>query len=132
MVAVSKPSTMFASTTPNDRSDNIFSSFAHKLGLGTADTTAATPTPPVAMAAKPRTLEPKRVVPHHPMVAAKPALKPQPERRLANARPPLKPSTDATDQSTAAAAATPTPGTMSGAAPVISSSSFDSRFSAIR
>ena len=30
------------------------------------------------------------------------------------------------------AAATPTPGTMSGAAPVISSSSFDSRFSAIR
>ncbi|HVV40593.1 MAG TPA: L,D-transpeptidase family protein, partial [Nitrobacter sp.] len=120
--AASKPSTLFASTAPSGRSDNIFRSFAHKLGLGTADTTATTVRPPAVVAAQPKVIERKRTAPHRPMVAAKPAPKPEHARQVAAARPPFRPANTA-DQVTSAAAPAAGTGTIAGAAPVVSSSS---------
>jgi len=127
VVAVTKPSSaLFASAAPNAESDNIFSNLARKIGLGTADTTASAK--PIAPA-KPKAAAPKRIAPHHPVVAAKPAPrtteKPAEPRQVATARPPFKPAADAPVSTTASTA-------LPGAAPVVSSSSFDSRFSAFR
>ncbi len=121
VVAVTKPSALFASAAPNAESDSIFSSLARKMGLGTADTTAsAKPVAPV----KPKAVAAKHSVPHHTAVAAKPAPRTPEPKQVANARPPFKPAE--------APASPPASTTLSGAAPVVSSNSFDSRFSAFR
>src|SRR5229473_3602268 len=52
------PATRVASAAPNAQSDNFFSSLARKVGLGAADTTAASPPP--AVPAKPKIIEAKR------------------------------------------------------------------------
>ena len=124
VVAMTRPSSaLLASAAPNAESDNIFSSFARKMGFGGNDTTASAK-PPVPVA-KPKAVAPKHVAPHRTVVAAKPAApprateKPAEPKQVANARPLAKPAT--TD--------TPAP---PGAAPVVSSNSFDSRFSAFR
>ncbi|MGY3471482.1 hypothetical protein ACVW0I_008353 [Bradyrhizobium sp. LM6.11] len=116
--------------------------------MGTADTTATTP-PPQATAsvapAAPSTTPPTaasrlkaavtRFVPGHdkskdtakeapkPIVAAKPAEPAKPDTRLAATRPALKPSvSDGAGEATQ----------IMGAAPVVSSNSFDSRFGAVK
>ncbi|WP_412774743.1 L,D-transpeptidase family protein [Nitrobacter sp.] len=120
-------SSLLAPSTPN----NIFSSLAHKIGFGTADTTATIT--PAAAPAKPKVVAREaRSAPHRPAVAAnhaatKPAEKSADKaagvKHVAAARPPLKPSVDAS---------APPPASIPGAAPVASSNSFDSRFSAFR
>jgi murein L,D-transpeptidase YafK len=101
-----------AAAEPPAQSGGFFSNLARKVGLGTAstDTTASAPPPP-PVAAKPR-------------VATKPAK--SAETRLA-AKPALKPSV--TDESTATA---PSTSVVAGAQPIVSSNSFDNRFSATK
>jgi hypothetical protein len=109
-------------------SSNIFSNLARKIGFGTADTTATTATATRQTAPA----KPKIAAPHRPVVAEKrpvhgttekTAEKSDKPKQVATARPPLKPAIDAD-----AAAPTPAPS----AAPVASTNSFDSRFSAFR
>lgn len=134
VVAVTKPSSaLFASAAPNADSDNIFSSFARKIGLGGSDTTASAKLPP----AQPKVVAPRHA-PHR-MAAAKHATPPKAREKTAErtterpaepkqvataARPPFKPAVSSD-------APTP-PAAIPGAAPVVSSNSFDSRFSAFR
>ncbi|MVT53595.1 hypothetical protein GPL17_24295 [Bradyrhizobium yuanmingense] len=160
VVAVSAPaaSTRVAAAAPAAKSESggFFSNLGRKMGLGTADTTAtATPAPQatasVAPAAQtsttPATAASRlkaavtRFVPGHDkskdsvkeaakdtpkpaVAAAKPAEPSKPDTRLAATRPALKPSV-----SDGAGDSTPM---ISGAAPVVQSNSFDSRFSAVK
>jgi hypothetical protein len=131
---VTRPSSsLLASSAPN----SIFTNLARKIGFGAADTTATTkqPAPP----AKPKTAAPARNAPHGPAVAAKhtaPKMAEKttetaadkaakPNKQVATARPQSKPA-DATD------APAPPSASIPGAAPVASSGSFDSRFTAFR
>jgi len=150
VVAVSTPaaSTRVATAAPAEKSGGFFSNLGRKMGLGTADTTATTTTPPPQATASvaPASTTPQsaasrlkaavtRFVPGHDkskdaakdapkpaVAAAKPAEPPKPDTRLAQTRPALKPSVDGAADS----------GQMSGAAPVVSSNSFDSRFGAMK
>jgi murein L,D-transpeptidase YafK len=115
-----------ADAQPSD-GGGFFSSLARKVGLGsaTADTTAST-TPAPDPAAKPT------------KTAAKPlpkAAKPAETRTADGKRPPLKPSvtdTPSTATASAAPAAAPQGNVVSGAQPIMSTNSFDNRFSAMK
>ncbi len=145
VVAVTAPAanTRLANAAPAEKSGGFFSNFAHKMGVGSADTTAtatvappatvsAAPTPPTAASRLKSAVA--RFVPGHDkgtsksVAAAKPA-EPKPaetkpaETRLAASRPPFKPS--------AAETVAPNP-QLAGAAPIVQSNSFDSRFSAMK
>jgi murein L,D-transpeptidase YafK len=113
-----------AAPAASQPSEGFFSSLARKVGLGSADTTASTPAPPAASA------KPKAEAKPLPK-AFKPAETRQAESRpAANSRPPLKPSV--TDAPAAATAAPPKDNLVAGAQPIVQSSSFDSRFSAMK
>jgi murein L,D-transpeptidase YafK len=118
------PTTRFASAAPARQSDGFFSSLARKVGLSSAgaETTASTPAAPVA-SARPKVGEARR-----PAVARK--LETKPEPRQVAARPRLKPSV--TDAPETAAAPAPQNSLVAGAQPIVSSNSFDSRFSAVK
>jgi hypothetical protein len=122
------PTTRFASAGPAGQSDGFFSSLARKVGLTSAgaETTASTPPAPVA-SARPKAGESRR-----PAVARKLETKPEtkPETRQAAVRPRLKPSV--TDAPETAAAPAPQNSLVAGAQPIVSSNSFDSRFSAVK
>lgn len=159
VVAVAAPATntRVASAAPAEKSSGgFFSNLGRKVGLGSADTTATTTPPPQATASvapattstTPATAASRlkaavtRFVPGHDkskdavkdaakdapkpaVAAAKPAEVPkqQPDTRLAATRPALKPSvSDGASDSTQ----------MAGAAPVVSSNSFESRFGAVK
>ncbi|WP_051380635.1 murein L,D-transpeptidase family protein [Bradyrhizobium sp. WSM1743] len=155
VVAVNAPAanTRVAAAAPAEKSGGFFSNLGRKMGLGTADTTATTTPAPQATASvtptqtstTPPTAASRlkaavtRFVPGHDkskdaakdapkpaVAAAKPAEspKPQPDTRLAQTRPALKPSV-----SDGAGDSTPM---MAGAAPVVSSNSFESRFGAVK
>jgi hypothetical protein len=156
VVAVSAPasSTRVAAAAPAEKSEGggFFAGLGRKMGFGTADTTATTSPPPQATASTSAAPTPPtaasrlkaavtRFVPGHDKpkeaaketakdapkpaaVAAKPAEPAKPDTRLAATRPDLKPSV-----SDAASGSTPT---LAGAAPVVQSNSFDSRFSAMK
>jgi hypothetical protein len=119
--ATSAAPTRVANAAPSApaQSEGFFSSLARKVGLSMADTTASAPTP----AAKPKAGEAK---------ASAPKIKP--ETKQAAAKPPLKPTL--TDAQAAAPAPAPAPAAkdnaVAGSAPVVSSNSFDSRFSAVK
>jgi murein L,D-transpeptidase YafK len=123
------PATRVASAAPA-QSDGFFSNLARKVGLGgtAADTTATTQPAP----AKPKVIEAKRTepAPHadgatpKATVAAKPT-----ETKQAAAKPPLKPSLSDT---LAAAPPPPKDAMVAGSQPIVSSNSFDSRFSAVK
>ncbi|MDF0520898.1 murein L,D-transpeptidase [Bradyrhizobium yuanmingense] len=157
VVAVSAPAanTRVASAQPaeksQEKSGGFFSNLGRKMGFG-ADTTATTTPAPQATASVPpaaqtsttpataasrlkaavtrfvpgsdKTKEAAKETPKPAAVAAKPAEPPKPDTRLAATRPALKPSV-----SDGAGDNTPM---MSGAAPVVQSNSFDSRFSAVK
>ncbi|SDI86182.1 Murein L,D-transpeptidase YafK [Bradyrhizobium sp. Rc2d] len=146
--------TRVATAAPAEKSQEksqgggFFSNLGRKMGLGTADTTATTPSPqatasvaPATTPTTPPTAASKlkaavtRFVPGHdkskdaakdatkPAVAAKPAEPAKPDTRLAATRPALKPSvSDGAGDS----------GQLAGAAPVVQSNSFDSRFGAMK
>jgi murein L,D-transpeptidase YafK len=125
------PATRVASAA-SAQSDGFFSSLARKVGLGgaAADTTATTQPAP----AKPRGIEAKRTEPApHPdgaLPKTTAAATPKPaETKQAAAKPPLKPSLS----DTPAAAPPPAKDAMvAGSQPIVSSNSFDSRFSAVK
>jgi hypothetical protein len=138
------PATRVASAAPTSQSDGFFSNLARKVGIGgTADTTAtAQPIP-----AKPKAIEAKPAIPKAIAAAAPKATETKAtetkaaetkaaepkaaETKQAAARPPLKPSvSDAPVAATAAPAAKDA--LVAGSAPIIQSSSFDSRFSAFK
>lgn len=158
VVAVPAASTRVASAQPAEKSqeksqqksDGFFSSLGRKMGLGTAETTATTTPPPQATASvapaatstTPATAASRlkaavtrfvpgqskdaaKDAPKPAVAAAKPAEppKPQPDTRLAQTRPALKPSvSDGASEATQ----------IMGAAPVVPSNSFESRFGAVR
>jgi hypothetical protein len=154
VVAVPATSTRVAAAQPaeksQEKSGGFFSNLGRKMGLGTADTTATTTPAPqatasVAPAAQPSTTPATaasrlkaavtRFVPGQDkskeaakeaskpaVAAAKPAEPPKPDTRLAATRPALKPSVSDGDSAPM----------ISGAAPVVQSNSFDSRFSAVK
>ncbi len=109
----------------NTEAEGFFSSFARKIGLGgTADTTATTPPP--AAPAKPKVADARP-----PRPEASIPKTPKADTKQAATRPPLKPTV--TD--TAAATPAPAPAASSlvaGAQPIVSTNSFDSRFSAAK
>jgi hypothetical protein len=111
------PAPTRVATASAAQSDGFFSSLAHKMGLGnaTADTTATTPPPsPAAATSKPKAAE------------AKPKAKPAETRQAAN--PPAS-----GNQSASGSSAVPAKDAIvAGAQPIVSSSSFDSRFSATK
>jgi len=151
VVAVAAPatSTRVASAQPAEKSQEksegggFFSGLGRKMGFGTADTTATTPPPQAAAAPATTSSTPPtaasrlkaavtRFVPGHdkskdspkPAVAiAKPVEPAKPDTRLAATRPALKPSvSDGAGEATQ----------IMGAAPLVSSNSFDSRFGAVK
>jgi hypothetical protein len=137
VVAVAAPATN-TRVASAEKSGGFFSNLGRKMGLGTADTTATASAPQatasVAPAAPSTASKLKaavtRFVPGHdkskdaPAVAAKPAEPAKPaETKVAATRPALKPSVS--DGAADAAQ-------MIGAAPVVSSNSFDSRFGAVK
>ena len=151
VVAVSAPvtNTRIAAAAPAEKSESggFFSSLGRKMGLGTADTTATTPPPQATASVTPAsaTTTPAsaasrlkaavtRFVPGHDkkenaVVAARPAEATKPaETKVASTRPALKPSVN-----DGASDATSSGGNqLAGAAPVVSSNSFDSRFGAMK
>jgi hypothetical protein len=127
--AAAAPATRVASATPNEPSSGgFFSNLARKVGFGSAaatDTTAtASPPPqPSAAPAKPKIADAKHAE------TAKSA-KPDTSKQAAT-KPALKPSV--TDTPSAAPAAPAVQSSMvGGAQPIVSSNSFDNRFSAVK
>ncbi len=147
--APAQTNTRVASVAPAEQQTSSgggwFSGLARKMGVGNSETTATTT--PTQAAAAPAATPPSaasrlksavtRFVPGHdkskdspkdtpkPTVAAKPA---EPAAtQVAQSRPPLKPSVVET-----APAASNKDSQMAGAAPVVSSNSFDSRFGAMK
>ncbi|MFZ5717058.1 MAG: L,D-transpeptidase family protein [Bradyrhizobium sp.] len=126
----------------------FFSNLGRKMGIGSSETTATTPPAQTTASVAPATTTPNpptaasrlkaavtRFVPGHdkskdaakeapkPIVAAKPAEPAKPDTRLAQTRPALKPSvSDGASEATQ----------IMGAAPVVQSNSFESRFGAVR
>jgi hypothetical protein len=122
--------TRVANAAPNAQNDEFFSSLARKVGFGgTAYATASTPPPAPA---KPKAIEAKRAEPApRPEAAVPKASAPKAEpKQAAASRPPLKPSVS--DISAAAPEPAAKDSQVAGSAPIISSSSFDSRFSAMK
>jgi len=117
--APAAPVTQVASAAPSEQSGGFFSNLARKVGFGTAaaDTTA-TASPP---AQPPAPAKPKVAEVKHPA---------KPDSKQAAAKPALKPSVTDTPSTTAAPA--PAAQSFAGAQPIVSSNSFDSRFSATK
>jgi len=141
-------STRVATAQPAEKS-GFFSNLGRKMGMGSSDSTATTPPPqatasvaPAATTTTPTTAASRlkaavtRFVPGHDkskdiakdapkpaVAAAKPAEPAKPDTRLAQTRPALKPSvSDGAGEATQ----------IMGAAPVVSSNSFESRFGAVK
>jgi murein L,D-transpeptidase YafK len=141
VVAVAAPatSTRVATAAPAEKSGGFFANLGRKMGMGTAETTATTPPPQATASVAPATppsaasrlkAAVTRFVPGHDaskdksVAAAKPAEPAKPaETKVAATRPALKPSVS--DGAADGAQ-------MAGAAPVVSSNSFDSRFGAMK
>jgi len=141
------PSRVAASTPAGNaqsggtQSDGFFANLVRKVGLGAgSDTTASTAS--AASPAKPKLAEVKRSDPPRPeawtpkTAAAKPAeikpaeMKPEPKQVATATRPALKPSLSDAPADAAAAPARDT--LVAGAQPIVSSNSFESRFSAAK
>jgi hypothetical protein len=114
-----QPQTQVASAAPAEQSGGFFSNLARKVGLSSAaaaDTTASAAPPP-----QPAPTKPKAADARHPA---------KPDTKQAAAKPALKPSV--TDTSSATAAPAPAAQSFAGAQPIVSSNSFDNRFSAAK
>jgi murein L,D-transpeptidase YafK len=115
-----------APAAPSSESEGFFSSLARKVGLSnaSADTTAATSQP--AAPARPRTADAK---PHPEGTIPKSKT----ETKQASAKPPLKPAgSDTATDTPATAPAAAKDSMVAGAQPIVSTNSFDSRFSAAK
>ena len=123
-----QPSAQVASAAPATASEGFFSSFARKVGFGSAETTESTPPAP----AKPK-VEARHSATTHPEASVSKSAKPEskPETRQA-AKPALKPSPEAQNKPTAPAAAAAQGAIVAGAQPIVPANSFDSRFGAMQ
>ncbi len=124
------PAPRMAIAAQSPSSDGFFASLARKVGLGGGDAAPTAATKPAAVAARPKVATVKKPEPHHPQTAAATprtdhkaadhkATEPKSvEPKVAAAKPAIKPPAvrDA----------------MAGATSLLSGSSFDSRFSAMR
>jgi murein L,D-transpeptidase YafK len=132
VVAVSAPATRMASASQSSASqsnDGFFSNLARKVGMGGGADTTASAQLSHAPPAKPKLIEAKRSDTPRPE-ALIPKVSAKPEVKQAT-RPPLKPAI--TDTAVASAhAVTPKDSMVAGAQPIVSSNSFESRFSATR
>jgi hypothetical protein len=120
--SLSSSSSTRVAAAPSGESEGFFSSLARKFGGTTsADATAAV-TPPPPTPAKPKVAD------------VKPSKSAKTETKQASAKPPLKPAATETAAAPAAApaAAQPGPSLVAGAQPIVSTNSFDSRFSATK
>jgi murein L,D-transpeptidase YafK len=128
--STSATATHVAAAAPTTPSDGFFSSLARKVGLGGTAETADTAQPAPAKPKETKVTEAKHNEP--PKTAAAPKA---PDTKQA-AAPALKPSLSeapaAAFTSAAPPAAAPAPSLVAGAQPIVSSNSFDSRFSAVR
>ncbi|MGE5158748.1 MAG: L,D-transpeptidase family protein [Gemmatimonas sp.] len=131
-VAASAPATRVASASPTKSSGGFFSGLARKIGLSsaTADTTATAAAPPAPAPAKSK-LADARHHNAHAEARAKATDVRTAEARQATNRPVLKPSV-AENQPASDTAAASKDGLISGAQPIVSANSFDSRFSAMK
>jgi murein L,D-transpeptidase YafK len=118
------PTTRVALAAPNAQSDGFFSSLARKVGLGGPDTTATAPAPAPAKPKNVARSQPQRPAEAFAPKASTPAA---PETKQAAVRPPQKPA--ATDAPAAPAAKD---GLVAGAAPIVSTNSFENRFGAFK
>jgi murein L,D-transpeptidase YafK len=129
--AAPPPAPTRVASTASSPSDGFFASLARKVGLGgSADTTASTASPAPA---KSKVVEAKRSEPPRPDVWSPKtaASKPVEAKQVATAHPALKPSVS--EAPTADPAAAPPKDTLvAGAQPIVSSNSFESRFSAVK
>jgi murein L,D-transpeptidase YafK len=109
------PATRVASADASGKSEGFFSSLARRLGIGGSDTTATAPAP-----------KPKAEAKASSKAQAAPAPRPAETKpaAVAQSRPASQPA-----QSANAAA---TDGSLPGSQPIVSSNSFDSRFSALK
>jgi len=115
------PATRVASANSSAKSEGFFSSLARRIGIGGSSDTTASALPP-----QPRVIEAKSTTPKPaPIPAPAPVTRPVEPKPAATAQ--AKPAPQP-DQPTTTAAN----GTMSGAQPIVSGNSFDSRFSAMR
>ncbi|MDE2376014.1 murein L,D-transpeptidase family protein [Bradyrhizobium sp.] len=119
--AQAAPTRVAAATPATQSGGSFFSNLARKMGVGSADTTAtASPSPAATASTTPATAASRlkaavtRIVPHHDAPKSVAAAK-HAEPKPAEAAAPAAASTQ-----------------MAGAAPVVQSSSFDSRFSAMK
>ncbi len=129
------PVTRVASTTPaaqnappqNTQSEGFFSSLARKVGLGGTAETTATASPPAPVKPKVADARPRPE-------ASTPRTSSKAEAKQAAAHPPSKPAvTDETAAATPASAPAPaSPSLVAGAQPIVSTNSFESRFSAAK
>ncbi|MDE2602834.1 MAG: hypothetical protein KGL62_10765 [Bradyrhizobium sp.] len=121
-----QPSAQVASAAPATASEGFFSSFARKVGFGSADTTASTPPTPAPVKPKAQT---KHGATTHPQVSAAKPAKPESKHETRQAaKPALKPSLEARNKPAAHAPATVQGSVVAGAQPVVPANSFDSRF----
>jgi hypothetical protein len=133
-VAANTPSSSAASSSSGTQSGGFFADLVRKVGLGaasdtTASTAAATPAKPKVADAK-RSEPPKAEVWAPKTAATKPVEVKQEPKQVAAARPAPKP---ALSDAAADAATPPAKDTLvAGAQPIVSSSSFESRFSAAK
>ena len=140
LLASTASTTRVASAAPSSSQsdEGFFSSLARKVGLGnaTADTTVTAASAPAAPPAKPKAEAKRNNQPPRPEGAipatATAAAAPKTDTKQAAARPPLKPTV--ADTAAAPAPAAPAAGNslVAGAQPIVSSNSFDSRFSAAK
>jgi murein L,D-transpeptidase YafK len=132
------PTRVATAAPSNEKSEGFFASLARKVGIASADTTgSATSVPPPA---KPKVADakplPKAFKPAEPKVTEAKANETKPaepaKQSVAAARPALKPSVSEAPAASAPNAAPPKEALLAGAQPMVSSSSFESRFSAMK
>ena len=125
VVAVSAtPATRVANASATE-SRGFLSNLAQKVGIGGADTTASTSSAKAKPAAAKPAETPKPVVAAAKPAPMRPRLSRRSPRRRRRSRRPVR-------RSSRASRSPPRSGTLSGAAPVVSGNSFESRFSAMR
>jgi len=123
--------TRVASASPSgEKAEGFFASLARKVGIASADTTASAAPPPAP--AKPKVAEAKPLPKAFKPAEARQAPVAEPKPAVAVAARPSKPSASEAPAAADSGAAQARDTLMAGAQPMVSSNSFESRFSAMK
>ncbi len=106
--------------TQSGQSEGFFANLAHKMGFGNASADATATAPPQTAATKPKVAD------------TKPSAKPKAETKQASAKPASKPTLADGGAETQPAAPAAPKDLVAGAQPIVSTNSFESRFSAVK